>query len=206
MSSESLPQGLFSEFAGNQRLVVGAVISFIHASAVILLLLKNPTQWQFFVYASIPTLVTVVIPFLVTGTFIKGIYTEESLESFLRTLAESTGEIPEAVEVEITDEIREQLPAEVEDPDSVKLVDEELLEHVDGEEFDPVDKDTRGVVAMAFSLILIVPSAPTVGLILGGIIPPVSGVVTALIAARLVLQQHREISELIEYTPYTINP
>jgi len=206
MSSESLPQGLFSEFAGNQRLVVGAVISFIHASAVILLLLKNPTQWQFFVYASIPTLVTVVIPFLVTGTVIKRIYTEESLESFLRTLAESTGEIPEAVEVEITDEIREQLPAEVEDPDSVKLVDEELLEHVDGEEFDPVDKDTRGVVAMAFSLILIVPSAPTVGLILGGIIPPVSGVVTALIAARLVLQQHREISELIEYTPYTINP
>jgi hypothetical protein len=143
---------------------------------------------------------------LVTGTVIKRIYTEESLESFLRTLAESTGEIPEAVEVEITDEIREQLPAEVEDPDSVKLVDEELLEHVDGEEFDPVDKDTRGVVAMAFSLILIVPSAPTVGLILGGIIPPVSGVVTALIAARLVLQQHREISELIEYTPYTINP
>jgi chromosome condensin MukBEF complex kleisin-like MukF subunit len=55
-------------------------------------------------------------------------------------LAESTGEIPEAVEVEITDEIREQLPAEVEDPESVKLVDEELLEHVDGEEFDPVTR------------------------------------------------------------------
>lgn len=206
MSSESLPQGLFSEFASNQRLVVGAVISFIHASAVILLLFENPTQWQFFVYSSIPTLATVIIPFLVTGTVIKRIYTEESLESYLRTLAETTGEIPEAVEVEITDEVREQLPAEVEDADSVKLVNEELLEHVDGEEFDPVDKDTRGVVAMAFSLILIVPSAPTAGLIIGGMIPPVIGVVTALIAARLVLQQHREMSELIEYTPYTINP
>lgn len=205
MSSESLPQGLFSEFAGNQRLVVGAIISFIHASAVILLLFENPTQWQFFVYASIPTLVTVVIPFLATGSIIKRIYTEESLESYLRTLSETTGEIPEAVEVEVTDEVREQLPDEVEDPDSVKLLDEELLGHVDGEEFDPVDKDTRGVVAMAFSLILIAPSAPTVGLILGGIIPPVIGVVTALVAARLVLQQHREMSELIEYTPYTIN-
>lgn len=206
MSSKSIPQGLFSEFAGNQRLVVGAVISFIHASVVILLLFENPTQRQFFLYASIPTLVTVVIPFLVTGTVIKRIYPEESLESYLRSLTETTGEIPEAVEVEITDEVRARLPSEVEDPDSVKVVNEELLEHVDGEEFDPVDKDTRGIVAMAFSLLLVVISAPTVGLIVGGIIPPVIGLITSLIAAWLVLQQHREMTELIEYTPHSINP
>ena len=206
MSSKSIPQGLFSEFAGNKRLVVGAVISFIHASVVILLLFENPTQWQFFLYASIPTLVTVVIPFLITGTVINRIYPEESLESYLRSLAETTGEIPEAVDVEITDEVRERLPAELENPDSVKLVDEELLDHVDVKEFDPVDKDIRGVVAMAFSLLLIVISAPTVGLIVGGMIPPVIGVVTSLIAAWLVLKQHREMTELIDYTSHTINP
>lgn len=205
MSSATLPKSLFGEFARNQRLVVGAVITFIHASIIGFLILESPKQWQFIFYVSIPPLITVIVPFIITEKVIKWFYTEESLESHLRTLSETTGDIPEAVEVEQTPAVLDELPEELEDPDSVKVVDEELLDHVDGEEFDPVDADARGVVAIAFASTLIIPSALILGTLLGGLVPFLFGVVIALLAAWVVLQQHRDMIELIEYTPYTID-
>lgn len=204
MSSPTIPQGLFGEFARNQRLVVGAIITFTHASIVIAILFENPSEWQSFLYASLPTLITIVVPFLVTSTVLSRWYKKDGLESHLQTLSKGTGELPEAREVELPEDLLEQLPEELSEPDSVKVIDEELLEHVDGEEFDPVDADARGIVAIGFASLLIIPSAPTVGYLLGGVLPIIVGVVIALFAAGLVLQQHRDMVELIEYTPYTI--
>lgn len=205
MSSTPLPQSLFGEFARNQRLVVGAVITFIHTSLISFLLLENLAQRQLLIFVSLPTLLTMVIPFLITEKVIKRFYKEESIETHLRTLAKTTGETPEAVEVELSSDVQEDLPEELEEPDSVKMVEEELLDHVDGDVFDPIDADTRGVVAIGFASILIIPSAPILGILLDGNLPVLIGLVIAVLAAWLVLQQHRDMVELIEYTPYTID-
>lgn len=205
MSSASLPHSLLGEFARNQRLVVGAVITFIHTSLISFLLLENPSQPELLIFVSLPTLLTIVIPFLITEKVIMRFCKEESLEAHLRTLAKTTGETPEAVEVELSADAQEDLPEELEEPDSVKIVDEELLDHVDGDVFDPIDADARGVVAIGFASILIIPSAPILGILLDGMIPILIGAVIAVLAGWLVLQQHRDMVELIEYTPYTVD-
>lgn len=200
------PQGILHKFSSNQRLVVGAGITFVHAAIIVFFLLDDVPQWLFLAYTVTPSLVTAFVPFLITRPVIERIYEDESLTSYLETLSETTDEsTPIAAEIELTPEVRQQLPDEVSDPDSVKIIDEELLDHVDGEEFDPVDADVRGVVAIAFASLLIVVSAPIIGTLIGGVVSILIGVVCGLVALWIVLQQHRDMVDLIEYTPKSID-
>lgn len=206
MPSSKISQGLLHKFSNNQRLVVGGAITFVHASIVAVLLFDNVPRWHFLVYTITPSLITAIVPFLITSSVIERIYKNESLNSYFKTLSETTDETtPIATEIELTPEVRQQLPEEVSDPDSVKVIDEELLDHVDGEEFDPVDADTRGVVAIGFASLLIVFSAPIVGIVLEGMISTLIGFLCGLGASWIVLQQHRDMLDLIEYTPKTID-
>jgi hypothetical protein len=134
-------------------------------------------------------------------------YEDEGLISYFETLSESTDETTTvAAEIELTPEVRQQLPKEVSDPDSVKVIDEELLDYVDGEEFDPVDADTRGVVAIGFASLLIVFSAPIVGILIEGMVSVLIGFLCGMVALWVVLQQHRDMVDLIEYTLKSIDP
>ncbi|SDR42569.1 hypothetical protein [Natronobacterium texcoconense] len=207
MPSSDIPQGVLHKFSSNQRLVVGTAITFVHASIVVILFLDNVPKWRFLVYTGTPSLIIAIIPFLITRSVIERIYEDESLISYLETLSDTTGDSTSvAAEIELTPEVRQQLPEEVADPDSVKVIDGELLDHVDGEEFDSVDADTRGVVAIAFSSLLIVVSAPIVGVLIDGMISTLIGFLCGMVALWIVLQQHRDMIGLIEYTPKSINP
>jgi len=206
MPSSTISQGVLHKFSSNQRLVVGAGITFVHASITVFLLLDDVPQWRFLAYTVTPSLVTAFVPFLVTRSVIERIYEDESLISYLETLSETTDEsTPIAAEIELTPVVRQQLPEEVSEPDSVKVIDEELLDHIDGEEFDPVDADSRGVVAIAFASLLIVVSAPIIGILIDGLVPTLTGVVCGLVASWIVLQQHRDMLDLIEYMPQSID-
>jgi len=206
MPPSTISQGVLRKFSSNQRLVVGAGIASVYASIVVFLLLDNIPKWRFLVYTIIPSLVTAFVPFLVTRSVIKRIYEDKSLISYLETLSETTNDsTPIAAEIELTPEVRQQLPEEVSDSDSVQVIDEELLDHVDGEEFDPIDADARGVVAVAFASLFIVVSAPVVGFLISGIISTFTGFICGLVASWVVLQQHRDMIDLIEYTPKSID-
>jgi hypothetical protein len=128
MPSSTISRGLLHKFSHNQRLVVGAAISFVHASVVITLLFNQVPRWRFVIYTVTPTLITVIVPFLITSSVIERMYEDEGLISYFETLSESTDETTTvAAEIELTPEVRQQLPKEVSDPDSVKVIDEELL-------------------------------------------------------------------------------
>lgn len=207
MPSSTMSRGLLQQFSDNQRLAVGVAITLVHASILSILFYENISRLHLFVYTVTPGLITAIVPFLITSLVIEHVYEDASLHSYFKTLSESTDETtPVAAEIELTPELRQELPEEVSDPDSVKIIEEGLLDHVDGEEFDPVDADTRGVVAIGFASLLIVFSAPVVGMLLEGLASTLIGFLCGLVASGIVLQQHRDMRDLIEYTPKSINP
>lgn len=204
MSTSSVPQGFLGEFSSNQRIAVAVGITVIHTTVIISLFYNELSQWWFLTYITTASLITAIIPFLATAPVIKLRYKSQSMDSYLTTLSESSDE-PIASEIELTPDVLQKLPNDVSNPDSVKVIDEELLDHVDGEEFDPVDADVRGVIAIGFASLPIVISGPVSGILLGGITTTILGFVFGVVASAIVLQQHRAMTEIIAYTPKAID-
>lgn len=136
----------------------------------------------------------------ITSAILNRFYEPLQAKSYFNILDNSTDETDSIYEVVEEDEVPTELPNDIQNPDRIVRVNEELFEHIDGDQYDTVDADARGVIIAMISGLIIFLTAPLIGFLAFKSLGVILGIVLSAVSLALVLYQYQEMVDVIEYS------
>lgn len=189
----------------NSKMAVAGGLLTCYTLGVLFLIVNDPsrTQLAMTIFATV-TAVTLV-PYVATSLIMTKILEPKIVQSYLESLSIATDDSTSIFkEVDGIDDILAEINEEIEDSSTIMQVDESLFDHIPGEDYDNIDTDARGTLALGISATVIGLSAPFVGFYLWKFPGTMTGLAGSFLCLWLTARMYNTMKDIIEYAPKNI--